>query len=94
MIDNRAQPTLFRPQRGSLRRALLEQVVIIDAADLQRHVRHVCGDAEVVNVLYYGKDDRMAEWTETYIVIARWPDGSTGPAGFVNATFVVKENPI
>ena len=72
---------LFRPQRESLRRAMLEvQEFDGTRAGLQALFPH----RPLMRVEKYGQGiDTRIGW-DTHIVITRWPDGTEQPEGFTN----------
>ena len=76
---------LFRPQRGSLRQAMMEARDFDGTrAGLQGCLGCSC---VLVAVEPYGGIDTRIGW-DTHIVIARYPDGTEQPAGFTNGPVV------
>lgn len=68
---------LFRPQRGGLAEAMAEVQEFADKAALEAFL-----EQRVVEAPWYSFDQRIG-WN-TYIVIVKFKDGTSQPAGFAN----------
>lgn len=74
----------FRPVREQFHEAMNEMVVFNTPFMLLEHISKYSIDMLSVHTKSQGMDNREGWEDRSYIIIAKWNDGSTAPVGYTN----------